>query len=220
MNRKARRLDAPEELAGWAHGPGAPVRATQQALQRIEVADAIILVEGISDQIAVETLAQRHGRDLDSEGVVVLPVGGAQAVAHYLERFGPHGEIRQLAGLCDADAADVVRRALRRAGFGSLSTTTEMAAVGFHVCHQDLEDELIRAAGPDLVMKTLDEQGEIRAFRTFQRQPEWRGRPVDSQLRRFLGSKARRSLRYARLLVEAIDVDSAPVPLESVLDDV
>jgi predicted ATP-dependent endonuclease of OLD family len=35
-----------------------------------------VLVEGISDQIAVETLAGRRDQDLDAKGVVVLPIGG------------------------------------------------------------------------------------------------------------------------------------------------
>lgn len=207
-------------LEGWSHGPGAPVRATRAALAKVDAADAIILVEGISDQIAVETLARRRGRDFDAEGVAVLPVGGAQAMAQFLRRLGPHGDRRHLAGICDADADELVRRAVHRSGIGAPPTVDAMAEFGFHVCVDDLEDELIRAVGTDDVQRILDSQGELRAFRTFQRQPEWRGRPVDAQLRRFLGSKARRTLRYAKLLVEAVALDAVPVPLDAVLDDV
>lgn len=39
-------------------------------------------------------------------------------------------------------------------------------------------------------------------------------------MRRFLGSGARRKLRYARLLVESVDLDRVPDPLEAVLADV
>lgn len=214
------RLDPAGALEGWPHGPGAPVRATQAALHKAAWADSIIIVEGISDQIAVETLARRRGRDLESEGVVVLPVGGAQAVARYLRRFGPHGERRHLAGLCDADAAELVRRGLHQCGVGTPATVDAMADLGFHVCVEDLEDELIRAVGPAVVERILHAEGELRAFRTFQRQPEWRGSPTDSQLQRFLGSKSRRTLRYARLLVEAVEPGAVPAPLNAVLDDV
>lgn len=196
------------------------MRATRQALAKAEIADAIIIVEGVSDQIAVETLARRRGRDLEAEGTAVLPVGGAQAVVGYLRRFGPFGERRHLAGLCDADAAELVRHALRQTGVGAPSTVDDMADLGFHVCVEDLEDELIRAVGPDNLERVLAVQDELRAFRTFQRQPEWRGRPVDAQLRRFLGAKSRRTLRYARLLVETLDLDAMPAPLDAVLDDV
>jgi hypothetical protein len=37
---------------------------------------AVVLVEGTSDQHAVETLARRRGRDLVAEGVEVVPMGG------------------------------------------------------------------------------------------------------------------------------------------------
>ena len=76
-----------------------------------------------------------------------------------------------------------------------------------------LEDELIRAAGPALVTKVLAAHGDLRAFRTIQRQPAWRGRDEAAQLRRFLGAGAQRKLRYARLLTEAISLDWMPQPL-------
>ena len=63
---------------------------------------AMILVEGVSDQRALEALARRRGRELESEGVAVVPIGGAHAIGHYLERFGPSGLGLRLAGLCDA----------------------------------------------------------------------------------------------------------------------
>src|SRR5690349_23047076 len=46
------------------------------------------------------------------------------------------------------------------------------------------EDELIRAVGAPRVEQELAEQGDLRAFRTFQKQPAWFGRPLDAQLRR------------------------------------
>jgi predicted ATP-dependent endonuclease of OLD family len=37
----------------------------------------VVLVEGASDRRAVETLARRRGRDLQAEGVAVVPMGGS-----------------------------------------------------------------------------------------------------------------------------------------------
>jgi hypothetical protein len=51
-------------------------------------------------------------------------------------------------------------------------------------------------------------------------QPGWRDRNVESQMRRFLGSGARRKLRYARLLVESLDLDGVPRPLDALLAEV
>ncbi len=211
---------ARQALAGYANGPGAPTVATNRALDKLEAAEAAILVEGISDQIAIETLARRHGRDLDIEGIVVLPIGGAQAATKYLRELGPTGAGLELAGLCDADAADTFLHALSAAGVARPRTLTEMAAIGFHVCVEDLEDELIRAVGPERVVEVIESQGELVSLRTFQKQPEWRGRPLPDQLRRFFGSKSRRSLRYARFLIEVVEPERIPKPLDAVLDHV
>jgi hypothetical protein len=91
MDTAARRALAREVLAGYLSGPAATTGATARALARTGGASAVVLVEGLSDQIALETLAARRGRDLDAEGVVVLPMGGAHAVTRYLRRFGPDG---------------------------------------------------------------------------------------------------------------------------------
>ena len=77
--------------AGYVSGPEAATQATVMALARAAGARAVVLVEGVSDQIAVETLAGRRGRCLGAEGVTVVPVGGAHAIARYLRRFGPGG---------------------------------------------------------------------------------------------------------------------------------
>ena len=176
-----------------------------------------MLVEGVSDQIAVETLASRRGRDLGAEGVVVVPVGGAHAITRYLMQFGPAGAGLRLAGLCDLAEENVFRRGLARAGIGSPRTRDDMERLGFYVCVEDLEDELIRAIGPAGVQALIDTQGDLGSFRSLQRQPEWRGQPAEAQLRRFLSSGARRKLRYARLLAGAVDLDQLPHPLDALL---
>ena len=169
---------------------------------------AVVLVEGTSDQVALETLAERRGRNLDGEDVAIVPMGGAQSIGRFLDRFGPRGLDVRLAGLCDAGEEREFRRALDRAG---------MEWLGFYVCVVDLEDELIRALGARAVEEVVAAQGELGAFRTLQKQPAWRGRPVEEQLRRFMGSGGRRKIRYARLLVEALELDRMPRPLDEVL---
>jgi hypothetical protein len=178
---------------------------------------AVVLVEGVSDQVAVETLAERRGRNLRAEGVSVVPIGGAQAIGAFLEQFGPNGLDARLAGLCDAGEERDFQRGLERAGLGSDLTRAEMEALGFYVCVADLEDELIRALGAAAVEEVVNAQGELGPFRTLQKQPAWRGRPREEQLRRFMGSGGRRKIRYARLLVEALDLTEVPRPLDLVL---
>jgi hypothetical protein len=178
---------------------------------------AVVLVEGISDRLALETLAERRGRDLDADGVSIVPIGGAQAIGRFLERFGPRGLGLGIAGLCDAGEEGEFRRGLERAGLGSGLTRTDLERLGFYVCVADLEDELIRALGADVVEEVVEAQGDLGPFRTLQKQPEWRGRLLDEQLRRFMGTGGRRKIRYARLLVEALDLTQIPRPLDRVL---
>jgi hypothetical protein len=178
---------------------------------------AVILVEGISDQAALEALAGRRGRDLAAEGVLIVPIGGAQAIGRFLQLYGPGGADLRLAGLCDAGEEREFRRGLERAGFGSGLTRADMEALGFFVCVDDLEDELIRALGADAVQKVVEAHGDLGAFRTLQKQRPWEGRRTEEQLRRFMGSGGRRKFRYGRFLVDALDLTHMPRPLDGVL---
>ncbi len=85
------------------------------------------------------------------------------------------------------------------------------------VCVADLEDELIRAVGAAGVEEVVAAEGDLETFRHFQRQPAWRGRPVDAQLRRWLQASDRRNKRYPPLLVEALEPHELPQPLAGVL---
>ncbi|HVR80364.1 MAG TPA: TOPRIM nucleotidyl transferase/hydrolase domain-containing protein [Acidimicrobiia bacterium] len=217
MDIERRRNLADQALDGYVNGPDAATEATARALARAGAAQTIILVEGVSDQIALETLALRRSRDLDAEGVLILPIGGAQALARYLTHFGPKGADVRLAGLCDAREEGIFRRALADARVGFPRTRADMEGLGFHVCVDDLEDELIRAVGAARVEMIFDSQGDLGSFRSLQNQPAWRGQKVEAQMRRFLGSGARRKLRYARLLTGSVDLDRIPHPLDAVL---
>lgn len=178
---------------------------------------AVVLVEGTSDKLAVETLAQRRRRNLKAEGVSVVPIGGAQAIGRFISQFGPQGLDLELAGLCDAAEERNFQHGLERAGLGSELTRADLERLGFYVCVADLEDELIRALGAASVEQVVEAQGDLGRFRTLQKQPEWRGRTTEEQLRRFMGSGGRRKIRYAQLLVDALDLTQVPRPLDRVL---
>jgi hypothetical protein len=181
---------------------------------------AVVLVEGVSDQLALQALARRRGRKLDAEGVSIVPMGGATNIRTFLNRYGPHGLDVRLAGLCDAAEEGNFRRALERVGLGPDLTRADMERLGFYVCVADLEDELIRALGVTAVERVIEAQSELQAFRTFQREPQWRARRAEDQLRRFLGTHRGRKIQTAALLVEALDLARVPRPLDGVLDSV
>jgi hypothetical protein len=173
----------------------------------------MVFVEGASDRVAIETLAARLGRDLVAEGVEVLAIGGAQAIGRHLADLDPDVSI---AGVCDEAEEAAFRRALERAGLGPIATREDLERHGFFVCEADLEDELIRAVGTDGVEAVLEANGDLGAFRTFQKQLQWQGRPTEAQLRRHFGASAGK-VKYARLLAEAVDVARIPRPLEQLL---
>jgi hypothetical protein len=183
----------------------------------METPRAVVLVEGVSDQLAVEALARRRGRDLRAERIAVAPMGGSKNVGTFLDRFGPRGAGLTLAGLCDAGEERDFQRGLERAGLGAKLTRADMERLGFYVCEADLEDELIRALGPAVVERVLDAMGDLVPFRTFQKQPEWQGQPIERQLRRFLGAGSGRKAESAPLLVGALDLRKVPRPLDRVL---
>ncbi|WP_345492624.1 ATP-dependent endonuclease [Streptomyces roseoviridis] len=204
-------------VARWAAGGAGAADAAAEARERAAGVRTVVLVEGDSDQVALDVLAARHGRDLGAEGVAVVPLAGATNIGHFLDVCGPPGLGLPLAGLCDVGEERHFRRHLERVGLASGLTPAGLEGLGFHICVADLEDELIRALGPEGVRQVIEIQGETRPFRTFTSQPAQRERPVEHQLRRFMGTHSGRKALYARALVEHLDLARVPPPLERLL---
>ncbi|MER5891906.1 TOPRIM nucleotidyl transferase/hydrolase domain-containing protein [Streptomyces sp. NPDC001876] len=194
-----------EAVTAWAAGgTGDPARelATELGVR------AAVLLEGPSDVAAVSALAASRGRNLAAEGVCVLSMGGAMSVGRFAHILGPPGLGLRLTGLCDEAEARYYARGLERAG---------AAHEGFFVCAADLEDELIRALGVGRVEELIQEEGDLRALQNFLHQPAQQGRTSQQQFRRFLGTKKGRKIRYGHVLVEALEPNSVPAPLDDLL---
>jgi len=163
--------------------------------------NAVVLVEGPSDRIALETLATRRGRDLAAEGIRVVAIGGAQAIERTLRELNAV----RVAGLYDVAEERDVLRGLERAGRG---------AEGFFACEPDLEGELVRSLGTERMLELIEARGQLGAFTTYRKQPAQRAKPLEAQLHGWLHNW---KIRYAAPLVEALDLDRVPRPLEQVL---
>jgi hypothetical protein len=178
---------------------------------------AVVLVEGNSDRIALRTLAERMGRELATEGVDVVAMGGVTNTRAFAARYGPQGLDVPLAGLYDAADEHKVRHGLAAAGLDDASGPSSLTTLGFYPCCADLEDELIRAVGLDGVVAVIEAAGEGQSLRLLAGMPAQRGWTRQAVLRRFMGSQSGRKARYAALLVQALEPSRVPEPLASVL---
>lgn len=176
-----------------------------------------VLIEGASDAAALTTLAARLGCDLAQ--VAVVPMQGITNLRTHLRAAAADGV--PAAGLYDAAEERVVRRTL--AVLHDLPPDADPARLdpaAHHLfrCERDLEDELIRACTPTGVLDLLAEHGDLARFRAFQRQPFQRARPLDAQLRRFLGTTSGRKIAYGGRLAAVVPLERTPTPIRRLLD--
>jgi len=212
-------------MSGWARFPDLVTRcatghlslssleavATELAVRRV------ILVEGVSDRAALESLATILRRNLDDEKIAIIPMGGAMSIRRYVRVLGPGGLHLTLSGLCDAGEENFFRRSLEKEEVGTAFTREGLEGLGFFVCDPDLEDELIRALGAPAIEQAFADEGDLAAFRTFQNQPFQRTKTLEQQLHRFLGTIGGRKERYGGVLASRLKPPDIPRPLLSVL---
>ncbi|MED5622404.1 TOPRIM nucleotidyl transferase/hydrolase domain-containing protein [Ideonella sp. BN130291] len=175
-------------------------------------APTLVLVEGDSDAGAVRALAALIGCDLDMHRIQVRSAHGVTNFPRLLAEFVHVHPRSGTCGLYDVGEEWHVRRAIAHAR-APIAADESLETHGFYACVVDLEDELIRALGPDAVEQAIQAQGELASFRRFQAMPQQRGKPAHDQLRRFLGTRATRKIRMAAHLVRALGVARLPRPL-------
>lgn len=161
----------------------------------------VVLVEGESDAVVVRAVAARQGL---ADALEVVAMGGVTNAAAHVRRLATRRPAPRVLGLCDGGE----RRFYER---------VEPSLDGIFVCDRDLEEELIRAVGVEGVLDVLAGLGDLERFRTFQGQPEWRGRPVTDQLHRFAGTRSGRKAALAAALAERLAPGLVPAPLAHLL---
>jgi hypothetical protein len=215
-------LSVGAEVSGLVAAGHSRVDATMLIIERIatEARDAttVVLVEGLSDEIAVEVLADRQGRTLMADGTFVVPTGGATNFTRLLKDFGPQGRDVRLLGLYDAPVEHRIRRSLETAGLAP-GDRPALESLGFYRCVDDLEEEMIRALGPHRVEEIVAAEGELRSLRRLQTMQFHQQRSLEEQLHRFISSRSGRKYRYARALALSLDLAGLPAPLAGLLAD-
>ena len=179
-------------------------------------ARTVVLFEGVSDRLAFEALARRLDVVLDPEAVALVDLGGITNLRRRLAELRSSSAPTRVLGLYDGAERRYVIGVLVDSGM--LDVVLDPEAVGFFGCERDLEDEVIAAAGPDLVLDTLAERGELTRFQVFQGQPAQRARTIEAQLHRFAGTAAGRKARFAADIVDVLPIDRMPRPLVALLD--
>lgn len=177
-------------------------------------AHTVVLFEGESDRLAFEAVARRL--DVVLESVVLVDLGGITNLRRRLAEL--RSDPVRVLGLYDGAERRYVTGVLVDSGM--LDVGLDPEAAGFFGCERDLEDEVIRAAGTDLVLSTLAQRGELMRFQVFQGQPAQRARTIEAQLHRFAGTAAGRKARFAADIVDALPVERMPRPLVALLEAV
>lgn len=103
-------------------------------------ATRVVTVEGLSDRIILERVADLTDRNLDRLGVSVIETDGASEVRPIAKLFGPTGFNLAVSRLIDLDAEQELADTLG-------ITVGDLAANSVFVSQRDLEDEYVRALG-------------------------------------------------------------------------
>lgn len=140
----------PRQLA-----PGAPiaqfgstVRHWSYRLIEPLAARHIILVEGVSDRIMLERVAELTGVDLNRIGVAIFELEGEKLFPLAYKLFGPAGFGLHLVGLLDEDARSTWANEIGIA-------TSDLETAGYIVCAPDLEGVYINVLSANVVIAML-----------------------------------------------------------------
>ena len=117
---------------------------------RVELLTAshIIAVEGQTDRMLVERVAELTGRDLYRDGIEILEAGGCEEMAHIINLFGENGFDIPLTILIDQDAEEDLASVLQ-------TTPDKLIDKHVHISHAYLEDEYVAALGVEKLWDTL-----------------------------------------------------------------
>ena len=109
---------------------------------RIELltASRIIAVEGQSDRMVLEKVAELTGSYLDRDGIEILEAGGCGEMQHVKKIFGAEGFGSSVSILIDQDAEDKMAKALG-------IPKEKLGSKSVFVSRADLEDEYVSALG-------------------------------------------------------------------------
>jgi putative ATP-dependent endonuclease of OLD family len=188
-------LSADERMAirWWVHDRLEPLTSRR-----------VIAVEGLSDRIVLERVAELTDRNLDRLGVSVIETGGFGDMGPIDKLFGSSGFDIPISRLIDEDAEQKVASNLGLA-------VADLSANSVWVSRADLEDEYVGVLGAADVWNALDTTGHFKPNELQQCATSGPGGTrTDADVAAFCRTKSSYKVRAAMSIVGLLDAANAP----------
>ena len=175
----------------------------------------IIFVEGISDRIVLERVAELTGRELDRLGVTIMEVGGCKNMKHVWSLFGADGFDIPTSILIDEDAVPDVPKYLN-------IQQDEFEQNSVWVSLKDLEDEYVQALDRNTFVSELLSSGMFETKKQQELKTKFNNNIItDEDIAEFCRFKPRRHPNHkvaaASIVSQLLDESSAS-EIKSIMD--
>ena len=175
----------------------------------------IIFVEGISDRIVLERVAELTGRELDRLGVTIMEVGGCKNMKHVWSLFGADGFDIPTSILIDEDAVPDVPKYLN-------IRQDEFEQNSVWVSLKDLEDEYVQALDRNTLVSELLSSGMFETKKQQELKTKFNNNTItDEDIAEFCRFKPRRHPNHkvaaASIVSQLLDENSAS-EIKSIMD--
>ncbi|MEA1303922.1 AAA family ATPase [Actinomyces oris] len=175
----------------------------------------IIFVEGISDRIVLERVAELTGRELDRLGVTIMEVGGCKNMKHVWSLFGADGFDIPTSILIDEDAVPDVPKYLN-------IQQDEFEQNSVWVSLKDLEDEYVQALDRNTFISELLSSGMFETKKQQELETKFNNNTItDEDIAEFCRFKPKRHPNHkvaaASIVSQLLDESSAS-EIKSIMD--
>ena len=175
----------------------------------------IIFVEGISDRIVLERVAELTGRELDRLGVTIMEVGGCKNMKHVWNLFGADGFDIPTSILIDEDAVPDVPKYLN-------IQQDEFEQNSVWVSLKDLEDEYVQALDRNTLVSELLSSGMFETKKQHELETKFNNNTItDEDIAEFCRFKPKRHPNHkvaaASIVSQLLDESSAS-EIKSIMD--
>ena len=175
----------------------------------------IIFVEGISDRIVLERVAELTGRELDRLGVTIMEVGGCKNMKHVWSLFGADGFDIPTSILIDEDAVPDVPKYLT-------IQQDEFEQNSVWVSLKDLEDEYVQALDRNTLVSELLSSGMFETKKQQELKTKFNNNTItDEDIAEFCRFKPKRHPNHkvaaASIVSQLLDESSAS-EIKSIMD--